>query len=154
MILRRATVKDAATVARLNAHVQGWHAEHYPQVFFAAPDREGLVAYFAERLSDPACTTFLTGNPPLGYAMCSLQNRDASVFSPAIRRLFVDHIAVAPEARRQGHGRALLEAARELGRELSVDEIMLDTWEANHDAHAFFRAAGFAARRMLFRVTP
>jgi hypothetical protein len=31
---------------------------------------------------------------------------------------------------------------------------MLDTWEANHAAHAFFRAAGFAPRRMLFRAVP
>jgi ribosomal protein S18 acetylase RimI-like enzyme len=153
-MIRRATPEDAATIARLNAHVQGWHAAHYPQVFYATPDPEGLVAYFANSLADPACTTFLTGDPPLGYAMCSLQTREASVFSPPIRRLMVDHIAVAPEARRQGHGHALLQAARDLGRKLAVDEIMLDTWEANHDAHAFFRAAGFSPRRMLFRATP
>jgi hypothetical protein len=37
---------------------------------------------------------------------------------------------------------------------LAVDEILLDTWEANHAAHAFFRAEGFAPRRMLFRAVP
>ena len=51
----------------------------------------------------------------------------------------IDHIAVAPDARRQGQGRALLDAARALARDLEADEILLDTWEANHDAHAFFR---------------
>ncbi len=51
------------------------------------------------------CTIFLAGDPAVGYAACSLQFREASIFSPAIRRLMVDHIAVAPEARRQGHGR-------------------------------------------------
>jgi ribosomal protein S18 acetylase RimI-like enzyme len=65
----------------------------------------------------------------------------------------IDHIAVAPEARRQGQGRALLQAARDLAVDLNVDEIMLDTWDANTDAHAFFRAAGFSPRRMLFRAT-
>ena len=49
---------------------------------------------------------------------------------------------------------ALLDAARALARDLNVDEILLDTWEANHDAHAFFRSAGFSPRRMLFRATP
>jgi GNAT superfamily N-acetyltransferase len=90
----------------------------------------------------------------LGYALCSVQARAANVFSPPVRRLMIDQIAVAPAARRKGYGRALLDAARGLARDLAVDEILLDTWEANHDAHAFFRAAGFAPRRMLFRALP
>ncbi len=154
MGLRRAMPDDATRLARLNAHVQGWHAAHYPEVFYPHPDQTGLVAYFAARLADPDCTAFVTGDPVVGYAICGLQTREASVFSPAIRRLLVDHIAVASEARRLGHGRALLGAVRDLARELRVDEILLDTWEANHEAHAFFRAAGFGLRRMLFRDTP
>ena len=66
----------------------------------------------------------------------------------------IDHIAVAPEARRQGQGGALLAVARQLARDLHADEILLDTWEANTDAHAFFRANGFEPRRMLFRAVP
>jgi ribosomal protein S18 acetylase RimI-like enzyme len=151
---RRATSEDAATLARLNAHVQDWHAAHYPDVFHAHPDPDGLIAYFAARLADPDCTAFVTGEPPVGYALCVLQTRVASVFSPAIRRLLIDHVAVAPEARRQGHGRALLRAARDLAGELAVDEILLDTWVANTSAHAFFRAEGFSPRRMLFRAVP
>jgi ribosomal protein S18 acetylase RimI-like enzyme len=153
-MIRRATPEDAATLARLNAHVQSWHAAHYPEAFFPNPDLVALTAWFADRLADPACTAFLAGDPALGYALCMLQTRDISIFSPGYRRLMIDHIAVAPQARREGHGRALLNAARHLARDLKVDEIMLDTWEANHDAHAFFRAAGFAPRRMLFRATP
>ena len=154
MTLRRASAEDAATLAALNTHVQSWHAARYPDVFFARPDPAGLAQWFADRLADPTCTAFLVGDPPAGYAMCSLQSREASVFSPAIRRLMIDHIGVAPEARRQGHGRRLLEAACGLARDLGVDEILLDTWEANTEAHAFFRAAGFSPRRMLFRATP
>lgn len=153
-MIRRATPADAATVARLSVHVQGWHAAQYPDVFHARPDPAALRAHFAGWLADPACTIFLAGDPAVGYAACSLQVRAPSVFSPAIRRLMVDHIAVAPEGRRQGHGRALLDAARKLARDLSVDEILLDTWEANHEAHAFFAACGFAPRRMLFRAVP
>jgi GNAT superfamily N-acetyltransferase len=154
MMLRRATAADAAALARLNGHVQGWHAAQYPKTFFAAPDPEGLVAYYQGRLAEPGCSVFLAGDPPVGYALCSLQARAASVFSPAIRRLLVEQIAVAPDARRKGMGRALLAAARALAHDLQVDEIVLDTWEANHDAHRFFRAEGFAPIRMLFRGKP
>ena len=154
MTPRRATPADAATLARLNAHVQGWHAAHYPEVFFPNPDPQALAAWFTDRLADPDCTAFLTGDPATGYALCQLQTRAASIFSPPVRRLMIDHIAVAPEARRQGHGKALLVAARTLARKLRVDEILLDTWEGNDAAHAFFRAEGFFPRRMLFRATP
>jgi GNAT superfamily N-acetyltransferase len=154
MMPRRATPDDAGTLARLNAHVQGWHAAHYPEAFFPNPDPQALTRYFADRLADPACTAFLTGDPATGYALCQLYIREPSIFSPGYRRLMIDHIAVAPEARRQGQGRALLQVARSLARDLKADEIMLDTWEANHDAHAFFRAEGFSPRRMLFRATP
>lgn len=152
--LRRATPEDAASLARLNAHLQSWHAATYPEVFHPQPDPTGLTAFFAARLADPDCTAFLVGAPAVGYAICTLQSRAASVFSPAVRRLMVDHIAVAPEARRQGHGRALLQAARDHARALQVDEILLDTWAANREAHAFFMAEGFNPRRMLFHATP
>ncbi|MDX5351330.1 MAG: GNAT family N-acetyltransferase [Paracoccaceae bacterium] len=154
MTPRRAGPQDAPAIARLNAHLQAWHAAHYPEAFFPRSDPAALLAHFVQRLADPAVTVFLTGDPPLGYALCSLQTREASIFSPPVRRLMVEHVAVSPEARRQGHGRALLRAARGLGRELQVHEILLDTWEANHEAHAFFRAEGFTPRRMLFRATP
>jgi ribosomal protein S18 acetylase RimI-like enzyme len=153
-MIRRATLDDAATLARLNTHVQTWHATHYPEAFFPNPDPQALTAYFADRLADPACTAFVAGDPATAYALCQLITRETSIFSPGYRRLMVDHIAVAPEARRQGQGRALLDAARTLARDLKADEILLDTWAANTEAHAFFRAAGFEPRRMLFRATP
>jgi ribosomal protein S18 acetylase RimI-like enzyme len=153
-MIRRATLADAATLAVLNAHVQDWHAAAYPQVFYPRPDLQGVMDWFADRLADPACNAFLAGDPAQGYALCSLQMRAGNVFSPPVRRLMIDHVAVAPAARRQGLGRALVHAARVLARELAVDEILLDTWEANHAAHAFFRAEGFAPRRMLFRAVP
>ncbi len=152
--IRRATPSDAATVVALNAHVQGWHAAHYPEAFFAAPDPAALAAHFAARLAEPGVTCFLAGEPAQGYALCTQQDRAQSLFSPPVRRLMVDHIAVAPGARRQGTGRALLAAARALAREIGADEILLDTWAENTEAHAFFRAEGFAPRRMLFHARP
>ncbi|MFM7443133.1 MAG: GNAT family N-acetyltransferase, partial [Tabrizicola sp.] len=123
-------------------------------VFFPYPDPAALTAHFAARLADPTVHCFLAGDPALGYALCAFQERPLSLFSFATSRLLIDHIAVAPEARRQGHGRALLAAARMLARDLGCDDVLLDTWEANQEAHAFFAANGFAVRRMLFRSEP
>jgi len=153
-ILRQAHPEDAATVAALCAHVQSWHAAHYPAVFHASPDHVALAEHFAERLTDPNVTCFLAGDPALGYALCILQERPVSVFSPTTRRLMIDHIGVVPQARRHGIGAKLLQAARDHARDLHCDEVLLDTWEANHAAHAFFEANGFAVRRMLYRALP
>lgn len=157
--IRRATPQDAAEIARLNAHVQGWHAAQYPDVFFADPDAAALADYFQGRLQEPGVTCFLAyhpaaGDPAIGYALCALSGRPLSVFSPPIRRIVVDQIAVAPDARRLGVGAALLAAAKALARDEHCDELLLDTWEGNHDAHAFFEANGFALRRMLYRALP
>lgn len=152
--VRRANVEDAGVVAGLNSHVQGWHAAHYPAVFHATPDRDALTAHFARRLAETDVTCLLAGDPAQGYVLCVLQVRPPSVFSPGIRRLLVDHVAVAPEVRRQGVGSALLACARGLARDLECEEILVDTWEANHAAQAFFGASGFAVRRMLFCATP
>ncbi len=152
--IHRALSSDAPEVARLNGHVQGWHAAQYPQTFFARPDLAALTAHFADRLADPAVTCFLAGDPAQGYALCALQDRPLSVFSPPVRRLMIDHVAVVPDARRQGIGRALLAAARALARDLGCDEVLLDTWEATREAHEFFAANGFAVRRMLFHARP
>ena len=46
-MIRRAALDDAATLARLNTHVQSWHAAHYPEAFFASPDHFFLLFYFA-----------------------------------------------------------------------------------------------------------
>lgn len=151
---RRATPADAPQIARLNRHIQSWHAAQYPETFHAEPDPAEVTAHFAARLAEQGVTCLLLGDPPQAYALLSLQDRPASPFSPARRRLLVDHIAVDPAFRRQGLGRALLAAARAEARALACDEILLDTWEANHDAHRFFAAQGFAPRRSLWRALP
>ena len=152
--LRLATLEDSALIARLNRNVQNWHALHYPEAFFPDPDPAALADHFRQRLAAEGVYCFLAGEPAMGYALCSLQSRALSIFSPPVKRLMVDHIAVEPEARKQGLARALLNRARALAQELHCDEILLDTWAENHEAHAFFAKMGFAPRRMLFHAKP
>ena len=152
--VRHATPADLDALVRLNAHVQDWHAAHHPETFLGAPDPAAVRAHFAETLADPAVTVLLSGDPPCAYALCTLRDRPANAFSPPRRRLSVDQIATDPGHRRQGHARALLDAACALAREQGCHEIILDTWADNANAHAFFRAMGFAPQRHLFARTP
>jgi GNAT superfamily N-acetyltransferase len=149
-VIRRATPRDAGVLADLNRHVQDWHAATYPDVFKTTTDPVAVTEWFADVLRDPDCAAFIAGDPAQGYVTCTLLVRPENPFAHAARRMMIDQIGVAPLARRQGVGQALIKAAMDHARDMGCGEIMLDTWALNHEAHAFFRAQGLAPRRMLF----
>ncbi|MGH2922422.1 MAG: GNAT family N-acetyltransferase [Solirubrobacterales bacterium] len=54
------------------------------------------------------------------------------------RRCWVEDLAVSPEHRSQGVGRALLDAAKSWARERGATHLELDSGEARTDAHRFY----------------
>jgi GNAT superfamily N-acetyltransferase len=53
-------------------------------------------------------------------------------------RCWVEDLAVSPEHRSQGIGKALLEAAKDWARERGATHLELDSGEARNDAHRFY----------------
>jgi GNAT superfamily N-acetyltransferase len=53
-------------------------------------------------------------------------------------RAWVEDLAVHPEHRSEGHGKALLDAAKDWGRERGASHLELDSGEARPDAHRFY----------------
>jgi len=152
--VRRATPRDAGRLSLLLPAVHDWHAARYPDVFLPNPDPVRVTEHFAKLAEDPNVSILLSGDPPCAYAVCILQDRPAGLVTHPWRRLLIDQVATDPDHRREGHGRALFDAARNLARDLGCDEIVLDTWGDNIEAHAFFRAMGFAPQRHLFARKP
>ena len=58
-------------------------------------------------------------------------------------RAWIDDVAVAPSRRRQGIGRALIEAAVQRASRRGVTHLFLDTSRSNPDTLDFYRACGF-----------
>ena len=54
------------------------------------------------------------------------------------RRAWVEDLAVHPGHRSAGHGKALLDAAKDWGRERGATHLELDSGEARADAHRFY----------------
>ena len=104
------------------------------------------------------CVTCWAGWAPLRFSaalarfLALRRDRVDGPFTLAEPRLFVDQIAVSADARRQGQGRALIEAARAHARATGCAALFLDSWSENRQAHAFFRAMGFAESRTLFEA--
>lgn len=59
------------------------------------------------------------------------------------RRAHVEDMLVTAAARRQGIGRALVEAAAQWSRERGASRVLLTVWQDNDDAEAFYRDLGF-----------
>jgi GNAT superfamily N-acetyltransferase len=53
-------------------------------------------------------------------------------------RAWVEDLAVDPEHRSAGHGKALLDAAKDWGRERGATHLELDSGETRADAHRFY----------------
>jgi GNAT superfamily N-acetyltransferase len=58
------------------------------------------------------------------------------------RRCWVEDLAVSPEHRSQGVGKALLDAAKDWARERGATHLELDSGEARTDAHRFYEREG------------
>jgi GNAT superfamily N-acetyltransferase len=66
------------------------------------------------------------------------------------RRAWVEDLAVDPAHRSAGHGKALLDAAKDWARERGASHLELDSGEARADAHRFYEREQPAYRSIQF----
>ncbi|TVR49609.1 MAG: ribosomal-protein-alanine N-acetyltransferase [Rhodobacteraceae bacterium] len=94
---------------------------------------------FAASLGDPACHLEVTGAAPTGFALFRLVLDEAELLT----------LAVAPEARRAGLGRAVLSRGLEAMRSKGARRCYLEVAASNAPAIALYHATGFreCARR-------
>ncbi|MCB9651072.1 MAG: ribosomal protein S18-alanine N-acetyltransferase [Deltaproteobacteria bacterium] len=121
MIARRARADEAAALAALAAlaHVEGWSTEA-----------------LAKAATEPAWGLWVLPDAvgPRGFALVQVVADEAELLL----------IAVRPEARRSGAGRALFEAARRQAVAEGAEAMFLEVAANNHAALAFYAALGFS----------
>jgi ribosomal protein S18 acetylase RimI-like enzyme len=64
------------------------------------------------------------------------------------RWLSIENLYVAAECRRQGVGRALIQAAYAWGRERNLTKARLGVWQGNSAARAFYESLGYHELKM------
>ena len=95
-----------------------------------------------------------SGDETVAYLWYEIQRLDSNLFMRPIDRLFVHHIFVHPQFRRQGVAKLLFEHVHAAALSGGHNEIARDTWAANDDAQDFFASQGFEVYRLFFRKKP
>lgn len=127
--IRRAGAGDAANVARLLHDFNSEYDEPTPSV-------SALTERLGELLGENEIAVLLAGDPPMGFALFRLR---PSLWAKAADA-YLEELYVIPEHRRQGIGRALLEAAIDSAREAGANHFELTTGEDDKAAIALYES--------------
>jgi ribosomal protein S18 acetylase RimI-like enzyme len=148
VVIREATEADVEVISSLNIDVQAAHASAMPWWFKPASPDTFPPDVVALLLDDPSNLVFIAEveSSPAGYAYAQIIDRPETSFNYAYQMVYVHHISVRPTHRRQGIGRALLEAVQTAANKRDIRMISLDVWTFNVEARAFFSGSGFKVR--------
>jgi len=110
--VRPAVAGDAHALAALNRFVHEMHAARRPD-FFKPTRLEETAAWFRERFHELTTAAWIAEEDglPVGYVLTFFHERGENAFRRPRRWCEIDQIAVDPEWRRRGIGRALMAAA-------------------------------------------
>lgn len=133
--IRRAGAADAAAVARLLHEFNSEYEEYTPGV-------PALTERLGELLAENAITVLLAGNPPAGLALLRLRPSLWAKASDA----YLEELYAIPARRRQGIGRALLDASIEAAREAGANHFELTTGEDDTEARTLYESRGLTNR--------
>ena len=133
-VIREALPADAPALARLNRTAMGYD---YPEDQTA--DRLAAI------LQDSRCKIFMAESAGQVAGYLHLEDYQLLYGDPMKN---IMGIAVDPNRRRQGLGRALLEAGEAWAREQGAAGVRLVSGESRQGAHAFYRALGYAGNKM------
>jgi ribosomal protein S18 acetylase RimI-like enzyme len=133
--IRRAGAGDAGEVARLLHDFNSEYEDYTPGV-------PALTERLGELLAADEIIVLLAGDPPTGFALFRIR---PSLWAKA-GDAYLEELYVVPEHRRQGIGRALLEASIEAAREAGANHFELTTGESDTEARGLYESHGLTNR--------
>jgi len=138
--VRRAASNDVHVLAALNGVVHEMHLARRPD-YFKPVRADDVAAWFRSRLDEPTTAAWIAeaDGRPVGYVLTFFHERGENPFHRGRRWCEIDQIAVDPEWRRRGIGRALMAAALEEADKRGLRDVELFSWAFNTEAHAMFR---------------
>lgn len=140
--LERATQEDRQAVDALAREVHSLHVAWRPDIY-EMPREIYPADRFQNGLDSGSLYVARQGNTVVGYAAIKIRDYDWAGMVPR-RVLVLDELCVARDCHRQGIGRAMMTALRELAKAEKCADMQLGVYPQNRDAVAFYEACGFS----------
>ena len=125
----------------------------YRQFYRQAPDSAAARHYIAERLKNDDAVIFLSVSREKdrikGLGFVQLYPSLASIPMKPIWILY--DLFVAPQARKLGVGRALMDRATQHAQETGADSLILETATDNHTAQRLYEKLGYKRDDLFYR---
>ncbi len=127
----------------------------YRQFYHKPSDLDAAGAFLSERLKNEESVLFLAffdsgpSAKPVG-----LVHLYPTFSSLTLRRQWILYdLFVAPEARRRGVGKALMNRARQLAKETGADSLILETAQDNFTAQRLYERLGYKRDEVFYRYS-
>ena len=150
--IAKATLADLPEMCRLSKQVHLLHCNRAPH-FFHSFSEKAFRRFFKQLIgqNDYFVWVAKAGRRTYGFAVFEVQARRNNPIVKAQRFLYLDQICTDRFARRKGVGKALLRHGLKEATRRGFKEVILDVWDFNQTAQAFFKAHGF--RYQIHRLT-
>lgn len=139
------TVNDTDTLLRLSYRTfyEAFEAQNTAENMKAYSDSAFTAEKIRKELSHPDSRFyFIYSNETLaGYLKVNINSAQSEPMGPDA--LEVERIYVLQEYHKQGLGKALLNYAHDIARQLNKNKIWLGVWEKNENAIGFYKKQGF-----------
>ena len=123
----------------------------YRQFYRQPSDLAGAAAFLRQRIERKESVVFLA---LLEDAAVGFTQLYPCFSSASMKRLWIlNDLYVAPEARRRGVAKALMERARRLALETSSESLALETAVDNHNAQRLYEQLGWIRDEEFFRYS-
>ena len=126
----------------------------YRQFYKRPPDLDACRRYLSARLTRRDSVLYLGFAPAASTRASGFVHLYPSFDSLAMRPLWILYdLYVAPESRRLGLGRALMNRATSLARETGASCLTLETAKDNFSAQALYEQLGYRREELFFRYS-
>lgn len=153
--LRNAEPADYREVEQLFREIQAIHAGAMPDVFKMPAGAFRPLSNFKALLDNPDARVIVADVAGQVAGLIDLRYKQMPDIPIWVPQAFIDidTIVVGEAFRRQGIGRALMQAAKAWADEKGVEFIRLSVWAFNEEAVAFYHALGYEVElvRMAYR---
>lgn len=149
MLIRKAEKKDAPRLAELLKTIAQLHHEGRPDIYAAgAKYSEKDVEKKIKDKNELILVAADDSDRVIGYTMSKIYDVKDDGITVGHKKMYIDDVCVDSSCRKQGVGKALMEATRQAAKDAGCHIAELNVWAFNKNAVKFYESCGMKQQRI------